>query len=248
MTLWSGRTAIVTGAASGIGRAIALRLCEMGATVVAVDIDFRGLRVVAEAGATPRVCDVTSGDERKLLLEAIGTVDYLVNAAGMVRLTRLADLTEEIWDRTMAVNAKATLFLMQALGPRMAPGSAIVNLASAAGKTAHMIEQVDYSASKAAVIAMTKAFATALAGNGVRVNCVCPGMTDTPMHRSVLADLAHLSGLSEAEIDEQRVAAVPMARKASPEEVAAVVCFLLSEDASYMTGQAVNVTGGLVMH
>ena len=248
MTRWSGRTAIVTGAASGIGRAVTFRLCEMGATVVAVDIDSEGLADAAEAGATPRVCDVTSKDQRKFLIEGVDTVDYLVNAAGVVRLTKLADLTEEIWDRTMAVNAKATLFLMQALATRMAPGSAIVNLASAAGKTAHMIEQVDYSAAKAAVIAMTKAFAVAFAGNGVRVNCVCPGMTDTPMHRSVLADLAHLSGLTEAEIDEQRVASVPMARKASPEEVAAVVCFLLSDDASYMTGQAVNVTGGLVMH
>ena len=111
-----------------------------------------------------------------------------------------------------------------------------------------MIEQVDYSAAKAAVIAMTKAFALAFAANGVRVNCVCPGMTDTPMHRSVLARLSDLSGVSQDEIDEQRVAAVPMGRKAGPEEVAAVVCFLLSEDASYMTGQAVNVTGGLVMH
>ena len=141
------------------------------------------------------------------------------------------------------MNVKGTLFLMQALAPRMAPGSAIVNLASAAGKTAHMIEQVDYSAAKAAVIAMTKAFAIAFAGNGVRVNCVCPGMTDTPLHRSVRASLSDLLGVTEAEIDEQRVASVPMARKADPEEVAAVVCFLLSEDASYMTGQAVNVTG-----
>ena len=245
---WSGRTAIVTGAASGIGRAVALRLCEAGATVVAVDRDSEGLRVLAEAGPTPRVCDVTSEDQRILLIESIETVDYLVNAAGTVRLTKLADLTEDIWDQTMAVNAKATLFLMQALAPRMVPGSAIVNLASAAGKTAHMIEQVDYSAAKAAVIAMTKSFALAFAGNGVRVNCVCPGMTDTPMHRSVRAGLSDLLGVPEAEIDEQRVASIPMARKASPEEVAAVVCFLLSEDASYMTGQAVNVTGGLVMH
>ena len=204
--------------------------------------------MLAAAGTTSRVCDVTSEDQRELLVESIETVDYLVNAAGTVRLTELADLTEEIFDETMAVNAKATLFLMQALAPRMAPGSAIVNLSSGAGKTAHMIEQVDYSAAKAAVIAMTKAFALAFAANGVRVNCVCPGMTDTPMHRSVLARLSDLSGVSQDEIDEQRVAAVPMGRKAGPEEVAAVVCFLLSEDASYMTGQAVNVTGGLVMH
>ena len=245
---WSGRTAIVTGAASGIGRAVALRLCEVGANVVAVDRDSEGLLALADAGATTQVCDVTSEDQRNLLIDSIETVDYLVNSAGTVRLTKLADLTEEIWDQTMAVNVKATLFLMQALAPRMAPGSAIVNLSSAAGKTAHRIEQVDYSAAKAVVIAMTKAFALAFAGSGVRVNCVCPGMTDTPMHRSVRASLSQLLGVTEAEIDEQRVASVPMARKADPEEVAAVVCFLLSDDASYMTGQAVNVTGGLVMY
>ena len=236
----SGQLAVVTGAASGIGRAVALSLCRNGATVVAVDKDPQGLELLQDAGVIHRVCDITSEDQRGCLLESIESVDYLVNAAGTVRLTKLVDLTEEIWDQTMAINAKATLFLMQALAPTMASGSSIVNVASAAGKTARVIEQVDYSAAKAAVIAMTKAFALAFAARGVRVNCVCPGAIDTP----ATSRHAKSVGLTKEELIEQMKPDHMIKRMGEPREIANAVLFLASDEASFITATTLMVDGG----
>jgi NAD(P)-dependent dehydrogenase (short-subunit alcohol dehydrogenase family) len=242
----SGRTALVTGAASGIGRAVAERLLAEGAVVVATDRDAAGLATLGGARAIP--ADLTVSEERQLLVEQAGEVELLVNAAGVIRLRRIDDVTEADWDWMYAVNAKAMFFLMQAVAARMKSGSAIVNISSSAGKTASTVEAAVYNSTKAAVIAMTKTFAHAYAARDVRVNCVCPVITRTPMLDVVSRELAAARGITQDEVEESYLRTIPLGRSAEPAEIAGVVCFLLSDEAGYMTGQAVNVTGGLVMY
>jgi len=243
------RRAVVTGAASGIGRATALLLLERGANVVAADRDETGLAVVADAGAEPVVCDVTDPADRARLAVAAGPAcDCLVNAAGIIRLAVLDAVSEGDWDRIMAVNAKALFFLCQAFIPRLQPGGAVVNVASGAGKTGSTHEAAVYSASKAAVLSATRSFAHGYAGRGVRVNAVCPGLIDTPMNDVVIDGIAPLRGVEPDEYGRARLGAVPLGRLADPREVAEVIAFLLSDAASYMTGQSVNVTGGMITY
>jgi NAD(P)-dependent dehydrogenase (short-subunit alcohol dehydrogenase family) len=242
----TGRRAVVTGAASGIGRAVATALGEAGALVLAVDRDEAGLASL-DADRT-LACDLTVPAERSRLVEEAGAVDYLVNAAGVIRLCRLDDVTEDDWDWMFAVNAKAMFFLTRELLPRMAAGSAVVNISSSAGKTASTVEAAVYNATKASVIAMTKTFAHAYARHGVRVNCVCPAITDTPMLETVTTQIAAARGIEPDAVEAAYHTAIPLGRTARPAEIAGVIAFLLSDKAAYMTGQAVNVTGGLVMY
>jgi NAD(P)-dependent dehydrogenase (short-subunit alcohol dehydrogenase family) len=241
-----GRTAIVTGAGSGIGSAVARRLLANGVGVVAVDRDESGLGALD--GARPVVMDLRSEDERARLVAEAGAVDYLVNAAGVIRLSPLEDVAPEHWDAGLDVNAKVVFFLTQAIGPTLPRGSAVVNIASTAGKTASTVEAAVYNVSKAAVIAMTKTFAYAYASRGVRVNCVCPGSTATPMLDTVYEGVAGARSTTAAAVEDDDLRAIPMKRAAHPDEIAGVVAFLLSDDAAYMTGQAVNVSGGLVTY
>ena len=241
--------AVVTGAASGIGRATTLLLLERGATVVAADRNEAGLAVVADAGAEPIVCDVTEPADLARLVDAAGPAcHHLVNAAGIIRLATLDAVTEDDWERIMAVNAKALFFLCQAFAPRLQPQGAVVNVASGAGKTGSTHEAAVYGASKAAVLSVTRSFAHAYAGRGVRVNAVCPGLIDTPMNDVVIDGIAPLRGLEPDAYGRARLAAVPLGRLADPREVANVIAFLLSDASSYMTGQSVNVTGGMLTY
>ncbi len=246
-TRFEGARAVVTGAASGIGRATALLLLERGASVVAADRDEAGLAIVLAAGAEACVCDVTEPADRARLAGAAGPgCTHLVNAAGIIRLSALDSVSEDDWERVMGVNAKALFFLCQLMVPRMPAGGAVVNVASSAGKTGSTHEAAVYGASKAAVLSVTRSFAHAYAAQGVRVNAVCPGLVDTPMNDVVLEGIAPLRGVGPGELGGSRVAAVPLGRVATPLEVAEVIAFLLSGAASYMTGQSINVTGGLI--
>jgi len=146
----------------------------------------------------------------------------------------------------MGVNARALFFLTQAFAARLPPGGAIVNVASGAGKTGSTHEAAVYGASKAAVLSLTRSFAHAYAGRGVRANSVCPGLIDTPMNDVVIEGIAPLRGMETDEYARSRIGMVPLERLADPREVAEVIVFLLSDAASYMTGQSVNVTGGMI--
>jgi NAD(P)-dependent dehydrogenase (short-subunit alcohol dehydrogenase family) len=240
-------TNVVTGAASGIGRATALHLLATGARVVAGDLDGPGLAAAADAGAEPLVADVTSPEGRRAIA-AVDDVTGLVNAAGVIRLSPIADVSEEDWDAIHAVNARAVFFLLQAMEDALPERGSVVNVASVAGKTGSTVEAAAYGASKAALLSLTRTFAHAWAPRGVRVNAVCPGVVETPMNRVVLDGIARSRGVTVESIERARRDAIPLGRTASADEVARVIAFLLSADAGYMTGQAVNVSGGLVTY
>jgi NAD(P)-dependent dehydrogenase (short-subunit alcohol dehydrogenase family) len=244
----AGARVVVTGAASGIGRATARILLEREANVLAVDRDGAGLERVAEAGAQTFVCDVADAQSRTELVAKAGAVRHLVNAAGVIRLSPIEEATESDWEAVMAVNAKGLFFLCQALIPRLPAGGAVVNVASAAGKTGSTHEAAIYGASKAGVLSLTRSFAYAYAACGVRVNAVCPGVVETPMNEVVLDGLAAARSMPRDEVDSARVQLVPLRRAGTPGEVAELIVFLLSDAASYMTGQSINVTGGLITH
>jgi NAD(P)-dependent dehydrogenase (short-subunit alcohol dehydrogenase family) len=243
----AGARAVVTGAARGIGLAIARRLLAEGASVLAVDLDADGLRTVAAEGAETLVADVSDPAGRQAIADAAGEPRYLVNAAGILFVRPIWEVALEDWRRLYAVNVEGTFFLCQALGQRMSSGGAIVNLSSSSAKLSSTIDVTPYSSSKAAVLGITRSFAYALAPRNVRVNAICPGIIDTPMQDKVLEQVAPLRGMTVEELAQARLKTVPLGRVGTPEETAALTWFLLSDDAGYMTGQAVNLTGGLVM-
>jgi NAD(P)-dependent dehydrogenase (short-subunit alcohol dehydrogenase family) len=241
-------TCLVTGAASGIGRAVAELMLERGAAVIANDLDGDRLGELAERGVTTVAADLTDPDGLGRIVEAASSagVTHLVNAAGIIELRPLEDVDPSMWDRIFAVNARALFFLSQAICPRLPETGSVVNVSSTAAKTGTTLETAVYSATKAAVLSMTRSFAAQYAAKGVRVNAVCPGIIDTPMQDKVLDDIARQRGIAARELDEARLKTVPLGRSASPRECAQVIAFLLSDEAAYMTGQAVNVSGGLV--
>ena len=242
-----GRRAVVTGASSGIGHAVALRLLREGASVLAVDVNPKGLDALGAAGAQTLLASVSDPADRARISSAAGSCDYLVNAAGILFVKPIWDVTLEDWRRIYSVNVEGTFFLCQSVGQLIRPGGAIVNLSSSSAKAAGTIEVAPYSTTKAAVLGITRSFAYALAPRNVRVNAICPGIIDTPMQDKVLEEIAPLRGTTAQALAEGRLKTVPLGRTASADECAGVIWFLLSDAAGYMTGQAVNYTGGLVM-
>ena len=240
------RRAVVTGAASGIGKAAAERLLREGADVIAVDLAADKLGPLAAAGCTALAADVADPAGRAKIVAAADGVDYLVNAAGIIGLKSIFEVTLEDWRRVFAVNTESIFFLCQQIGPRMKPGGAIVNLSSSSAKLATTVEVATYAASKTTILSITRSFAYALSSRPIRVNAICPGIVDTPMQDRVLEGVAPMRGLSVAALKEQRNKNVPLGRGSSPEECAGLIWFLLSDESSYMTGQAINFTGGMV--
>jgi len=239
------RRAIVTGAASGIGNAVARRLVREGVRVLAVDLDAPKLEVAAR-GCDTLAADVGDPAGRARVAAAAKGVDYLVNAAGIIRIKPIFEVTVEDWRQVLTVNAESIFFLCQAIGPQMRPGGAIVNLSSSSAKLATTTEVAAYAASKTAILSITRSFAYALASRPVRVNAICPGIIDTPMQDLVLEGVARIRGVTPSELSEVRTRTVPLGRAASADECAGAIWFLLSDDSAYMTGQAIKFTGGLV--
>jgi NAD(P)-dependent dehydrogenase (short-subunit alcohol dehydrogenase family) len=241
----SGRRGVVTGAASGIGRATAERLLREDVSVLGVDRDEAGLHAVAEAGADVLVADLALPGERERVADAAAGADYLVNAAGIIRLKPILEFTVEDWRDIFTINAESIFFLCQQIGPQLREGGAIVNLSSSSAKLATTTEACVYAASKATILSVTRSFAYALAPR-VRVNAICPGIVDTPMQEKVLDEVAPVRGISREELEEARTRTVPLGRSSPAEECAGLIWFMLSDQSAYMTGQAINWTGGMV--
>lgn len=240
------KRALVTGAASGIGAGAARRLLSGGVEVLATDIDSQGLEALADLGAVPLVFDLAEPYDRTQIIEAATGVDYLVQAAGIIRLLPIEKITIDDWRSVFAVNAEAMFFLCQGIGATMPAGGAVVNLSSSSAKLANTTEAAVYAASKAAVLSITRSFAYSLAPIPVRVNAICPGIIDTPMQDAVLEQVSTIRGVTPQQLSDLRETSVPLGRGASPDEIAELIWFLLSDGAGYMTGQAVNFDGGLV--
>jgi NAD(P)-dependent dehydrogenase (short-subunit alcohol dehydrogenase family) len=249
--------AIVTGAGSGIGRASAIALAKDGYAVALLDLRMAGLDQTASMlRERPYHCaaiDVSKRDEVDAAVaetvRTLGRLDVAVSAAGVTQIRPFLDLTSDDWDRVVEVNLKGTFNLGQAVARVMvgARSGSIVNIASTAGKIGRPLS-AHYAASKFGVVGLTQSMAVALAADGIRVNAVCPGIIDTPMWQGIDAELTTMSGLAPGEAMRAQVAEIPMRRAGSAEEVADLVLFLAGDGARYITGQAINISGGLVMH
>jgi 2-hydroxycyclohexanecarboxyl-CoA dehydrogenase len=238
-----GKRALVTGATGGIGAAICRRLAEEGARVAVTDLALEACQALAsEVGGTAHVLDVTDAGAASALAAELGAVDVVVNNAGWDSVAPFLETAPELWDRLLRINLYGQIAVAHAFGRRMAErgSGCIINIASDAGKVGSTGETV-YAAAKGGVIAFTRSLARELARQSVRVNCVCPGPTETPF---LDAFKAHERG---GRIIEAMTRLVPMRRLGRPEEIAAMVAFLASEDAAYITGQAFSVNGGLTM-
>jgi len=242
-----GRIALVTGAAQGIGRAIVGLLAERGASVVVCDLDFdkaqeaavsltsQGLKALAVSA------NVAVAEEVKAVVQTVaaqwGEIDILVNNAGITRDTLLLRMKDEDWDAVLNVNLKGTYYCIKAVIPAMSKRrwGKIVNISSVVGVIGNP-GQANYAASKAAVIGLTKTVAREYASRGINVNVVAPGFIETQM-------TAALSG----EVREHLIKQIPLTRLGTPSDVAHAVAFLVSDEASYMTGQVLHVNGGMYM-
>ena len=252
------RVAIVTGAGSGIGRAVALGLAGAGAHVVAVDIDAGLAKATADATAAlgPKslaleadVGDLVAIDQVvQRSMAAFGRIDVLVNNAGVTRRAYIMDLTEADWDRIMRVNAKGVFFCLQRVAREMIPrhSGAIINIASIAGKGYAGTSNAIYAASKGSVISLTRTAAQQLARHNINVNAICPGTTVTALSEANVALRAREEGLSVDDMTRRRNAAIPLGRPNEPEDVAALAVFLASPGARNITGQSLNVDGGII--
>ncbi len=254
---YEGKTALVTGGAQGIGRAIALRLATEGASVVVADVNLDGASGVAEeiaaAGGTAHavLVDVTSVASIEAMtraaVEQLGRIDVLVCNAGLIRPGPFGAVTEADWDITFAVNARGLFFTMQAAAPHIPDGGAIVTIGSIAGRGTPT-NSPPYAASKAAVINVTQTTARALAPRRVRVNAICPGAVDTEFQARLDREWGQArQGLPAGELKRRWEAGNPLGRYGRPDEIAAAVAYVASDEAGLMTGQAINIDGGTVI-
>jgi 2-dehydro-3-deoxy-L-fuconate 4-dehydrogenase len=244
----TGKTAFVTAAGQGIGRATAQALAAAGAKVVATDVDLAKLNGLKSDSIRTTELDVLDKAAITLVARDVGTIDILFNCAGVVHQGALLEATESDWSFAFDLNCRSMFLTMQAFLPGMlARGQgAIINMASVASSLKGVPNRFIYSASKAAVIGMTRSVATDYVTKGIRCNCLCPGTVETPSLDERIAANAAAAGSIEA-ARATFVARQPMGRLGTPAEIAALVVYLASDEAQFITGQALVIDGGLTL-
>jgi meso-butanediol dehydrogenase / (S,S)-butanediol dehydrogenase / diacetyl reductase len=257
-----GKVALVTGAARGIGRAIALRLASEGASVVVNDVNEVGVRGVADeierqgqrALALP--ADVTSADEVEAMIQRtvgeLGRLDIAVANAGIIVISPLLDMGLDDWDRLFDVNVKAVWLTSAAAARQMVSqgqGGRLILAASRAGKGPSRLGLTGaYSTTKHAVVGLTRALSVELAPHQITVNAYCPGAVDTDMWDKIDREGGARFGKPPGQLKAEALGQIPLGRLESPDDVANLVAWLASDQSSYMTGQAINIEGGGIFH
>jgi meso-butanediol dehydrogenase/(S,S)-butanediol dehydrogenase/diacetyl reductase len=255
-----GKTCVVSGAARGIGKSIAVRLAQEGGKVGVVDLDLAGAQKAADeingqgGKALACQCDVSSRADVKAMIKAVvdefGSLDVIFNNAGVAEIRPFMDVREEHWERIMKVNALGVLIAMQEAAQQMidqGKGGKIINTASIAGKEANDL-QPHYCASKFAVVALTQSGARALGKHGITCNAFCPGVVKTELWEQLDSEFMKL-GLSEkpGEAMEGFASRVLLGRSSTPQDIVGLAAFLASDDSNYITGQSIMVDGGMVL-
>ncbi|NPV80341.1 MAG: sorbitol-6-phosphate dehydrogenase [Firmicutes bacterium] len=255
---FTGKVAIITGAGQGIGKGIAMRFAREGAKVVVNDIELARATSVAQEieslgqQAMAIKANVSESAEVRQMVEAVeerfGQIDILVNNAGICKPAFITDLSEEIWDQTIAINLKGTFLCSKTVAEVMIRQrhGRIINMSSKSGKQGGLWLAA-YSASKFGIIGLTQSLAMDLAPYGITVNAVCPGVVFTPLWDDLAKAYAKKLKLPEEKVRPYYVEKIPLGRECTPDDVANVVAFLASDEASYLTGQAINVAGGQEM-
>lgn len=256
-----GRTILITGAAGGIGAAWARRLAAEGARLVLADLDGPAVeKLAAELGQVAVQADVTVRSDIERMVEEPyrrwGRLDVLFNNAGIIQGKPLLEIAEEDWDRMMAVNLRVVFFVLQTAARRMVrqdpiPGSELrgklIQTASIAAYRGGLPLLAHYAASKAGVVSVTRTAAQVLAPYRITSNAICPGAVDTPLWAKLDAEWTALEGWERGEAWRRRTAGIPLGRPENPEDLTGLAVFLAGADSDYMTGQAINLDGGLVM-
>ncbi len=250
------RVAIITGAGQGIGKAIARRLAQDGFAIAIADINAESLggvkkEIENEGGEVLTVkADLTKLEDIQNVINRSaewGEISVLVNNAGRVIISPFLDITEKEWDAIMTLNLKTVFFATQFAARHMSEGGRIVNLSSISGRSGRS-DQAHYAAAKCAVISLTQSAALSFAPQGITVNAVCPGVVDTPMTTGIHEIRASALGITPEESLARMIAKIPLGRLEKTEDVAGAVSFLCSPDAAYITGQSLNVDGGMEMN
>jgi len=241
----ANKRVLITAAANGIGRASVLALRDAGATVIATDLNVDALHDIP--GIQALSLDVTQPAAIDAIRQQVGTLDVLFNCAGYVHSGALLECDDSAWQFSFDLNVTAMYRMIRAFLPGMLDngGGSIINMASVASSVKGVPNRFAYTASKAAVIGLTKSVATDYISQGIRCNAICPGTVDSPSLRQRIAEQAREQGRSEAEVYQAFVARQPMGRIGSAEEIAQLVVYLASDASSYTTGTTQIIDGGM---
>jgi 2-keto-3-deoxy-L-fuconate dehydrogenase len=239
-----GKTALVTAAGQGIGRATAMAFAREGARVIATDINMEQLSTLE--GCEPMRLDVTDGEAIVALAREVGAIDILFNCAGYVHAGSIADCEEQDWDRSFDINVRSMYRMIRAFLPAMLErrSGSIINMSSIASSVRAVPNRFIYSTTKAAVIGLTKSVAADFVTSGVRCNAICPGTIESPSLKQRIEAQAHQNGQSVEEVSRAFAARQPIGRLGRPEEIAALAVYLASDDAAFTTGAAHIIDGG----